>query len=171
MLVKFMLRGLLIFGFGMIITLVTFVAPGMEDRFVLFGILHVIGVSIIAGFFLVRFPVASLVLGLLMIVAGIGLGKVRFPFYWFLWLGLRPENYYPVDYLPILPWGGFVFIGIFAGNLLYKNGERVFPFPELGTWPVFRFLQFLGRHSLVIYLVHIPLIYGIIFAIRMIIVK
>jgi uncharacterized membrane protein len=162
---KFVLRGLMISGFGAIITFVTFLVLGMDEEFVLFGILHLIGVSIILCFFFVRFTIVNLVIGLALIAAGLLLGPIRFPFYWFVWLGLRPENYFPVDYLPMLPWAGFVFIGLFLGNTLYRDGTRRFGFPEMGRVLPIRFLSFLGRYSLSIYLVHIPIIFGILIVI------
>jgi uncharacterized membrane protein len=169
---KFVLRGLMIFGFGAVITAVTlvmsFVWKGMEKGYVLFGILHLIGLSIIGGFFLVRFKFVNLVLGLSIIAAGIVLGFFRFRFFWLMWLGLRPANYYPVDYLPLLPWAGYVCLGIFTGNVFYKDGKRSFPVPSLGDIIPVRFLSFLGRHSLLIYLLHIPLIFAILFGLKQI---
>ncbi len=165
---KFSLRGLMIVGFGACITLVTLFVPGMEGRTVFFGILHLIGVMIVICFFFLRFNLANLAIGIAVIGLGLGLGLFKFDFNWLLWLGFRPADYYPVDYLPILPWGGFVFIGLFLGNTFYRDGARSFAFPDFGRMIPVRALSFLGRHSLGIYLAHIPIIYGILILIGMI---
>jgi uncharacterized membrane protein len=163
---KFMRRGVFVFLCGMGVTIVTLVAFAGGNSYVLFGILHLIGVSIVAGYFLLRFTMLNLVLGLSIIGIGFWLGSYRFPFYWLLWLGFRPDNYFPVDYLPILPWGGYIPLGIFLGKMLYPDGVRCFPFPEWGRVAIIRIFAFLGRHSLPIYLAHIPVIYGVLLLIR-----
>jgi uncharacterized membrane protein len=100
--------------------------------------------------------------------AGLFLGIYRFDFFWLLWLGFRPVNYYPVDYLPILPWFSFVLFGLFAGNLLYKGNKRAFPFPRAGDFIPVKGLRLMGRYSLYIYLAHIPVIYGILLGLKLI---
>ena len=165
LLVKFGLRSLLILGMGFIITAVTWIGLP-HNRMVLFGILHLIGVSVFMGFFLVRFTWANLAVFAVVLSGGIVLGEYRFDFPWLLWLGFRPMNYYPVDYLPLLPWFSFVALGIFTGNILYRDGKRRFPLPDLSKALPVRILEFIGRHSLVIYLFHIPVIYGILFLIK-----
>jgi uncharacterized membrane protein len=74
------------------------------------------------------------------------------------------------DYYPVLPWFGVALLGVWAGHLLYPGGRRRFPLPARaaqasGVFPL-RQLAFLGRHSLLFYLVHQPVIMGILYAIR-----
>ncbi|MBN1523971.1 MAG: DUF1624 domain-containing protein [Spirochaetales bacterium] len=175
---KYLLRGLSIFGFGMIITIVTFIAflileniTGEEQlsQVVYFGILHCIGISIIIGSFFLRFRIINIIIGVAVLIAGNLLNSLRFDFPWLLWLGFWPQGYYPVDYEPLLPWIALFFFGLAFGNIVYKNGTRPSIIPELGsgilTLP-FRGLGFMGRHSLLIYLVHIPALAGIIYGIK-----
>jgi len=153
---KYFLRGAKIFGAGMLITLVTWIF--IPQGFVLFGVLHLIGLSIIFGHFLLKRPKASLFLGISFMLAGLFLQTMSFDFAWLVWLGLRPENYYTVDYVPILPWFGLFLIGMFLGNSLYPEGRRRFRLPNhSGIWLV-RPLAFLGRNSLLIYLIHQPVL-------------
>ncbi|NIM47536.1 MAG: DUF1624 domain-containing protein, partial [Candidatus Aenigmarchaeota archaeon] len=81
-----------------------------------------------------------------------------FDFSWLLWLGFTPKNYYTFDYFPILPWFGITLLGIYFGNLLYKNGKRRFKIKDVSNVSIVKFLTFLGRKSLIIYLVHQPLL-------------
>jgi uncharacterized membrane protein len=57
-----------------------------------------------------------------------------------------------VDWYPLAPWAGFAFLGFAAGRLLYAGGRRRLPLRDMSapTAP----LRFLGRHALLVYLVH-----------------
>jgi uncharacterized membrane protein len=161
---KYLIRGFFLILLGLGITLVSYFMMGPE-RMVLFGILHLIGVSIILAIPFIPYTWINLIAGIVVAGAGLFLGVYRFRFFWLLWLGFRPENYYPVDYLPLLPWFSFVLFGLFAGNLCYKENKRQFPLPGTGNFILMRGLRLLGRYSLPIYLVHIPAIYGILLGI------
>lgn len=153
---KFFSRGLQIFGFGILITIVTFLT--FPNAFIIFGILHFIGISIILGQFFLKYKKLNLLLGLLLIAIGFYLQNFSFNFPWLLWLGFIPKNFYTFDYWPILPWFGVTLLGIFFGNLLYKNGKRKFKIRDFSNEITVKFLSFLGKHSLTIYLLHQPLL-------------
>jgi uncharacterized membrane protein len=157
---RFLLRGLKIFAWGLVITLVTWLV--IPEKYVAFGILHMIGVAIIIGYFFISFRFLNLALGIAFVAAGVYLDGLRFSFDWLLWLGLIPKGYTSADYFPLLPWLGIAFLGIFSGKLLYPNGNRRFKIKEVYN-PVTRPLCFLGRHSLIIYLIQWPVVLGILF--------
>jgi uncharacterized membrane protein len=152
---KYLARGLKIFGLGMVITLVTWAFIGQD--FVLFGVLHLIGFSIIFGQFLLRRGMLSLLLGASFVIAGLILQSFSFGFPWLVWLGLRPEGFYSVDYVPVLPWSGLFLVGMFLGSKLYPEGKRRFRIwnPKSRITAPF---QFLGRNSLMIYFIHQPVL-------------
>jgi uncharacterized membrane protein len=153
---KYFLRGAKIFGLGMAITLVTWAF--IRQDFVLFGILHLIGFSIIFGQFLLKRSGLSLFLGVSFILAGLALQAFSFDFSWLVWLGFRPENYYSVDYVPVLPWFGVFLVGMFLGSTLYPEGKRRFKLCDFSKSRFSAPLQFLGRNSLKIYLIHQPVL-------------
>ena len=153
---KFFLRGFKIFSLGLLITIITYLT--FPEAFVIFGILHLIGISIILGSFFLKFRKLNLLLGFLIIALGIYLENFSFDFSWLLWLGFIPKNYFTFDYFPILPWFGVTLLGIFFGNSLYKNGKRNFKIKDLSNSSIVKFLSFLGRKSLTIYLLHQPLL-------------
>ena len=158
---RFLLRGIKIFCWGLAITLVTWLV--MRESYVIFGILHFIGVSIVLGYVFVRFRFINLGLGAALIAGGVLLMRANFGFPWLLPLGLMPEGLRTADYFPLLPWFGVFLIGICAGNTFYPGGKRSFnPWPSAAQ--ITRPLAFLGRNSLLIYLVHQPVIIGILFA-------
>jgi uncharacterized membrane protein len=154
---KYILRGLRILGYAMLVTVVVWLAaPGGS---IIFGILHLIGLSIVFAYPFLRQPVLALIAGLGIIALGMAMGAPRVDFPWLFWLGFRPEGIGTMyDYRPMIPWFGVALFGIFVGHMLYRNGIRRFPLPDL-TWlaPV-RWLVVAGRYSLAIYLIHQPVI-------------
>ena len=151
---KYLLRGAGIFCCGLLVTVATWWY--LREGFILFGILHLIGVSVMISPLFFRFRKWNAVIGLLVIVAGWGISTVNGPI-WLLPLGFHPPSFWSVDYTPLLPWFGPVLIGIAAGDLLYPGGKRRFSMPAPPPVAVSA-LTFLGRNSLIIYLVHQPVI-------------
>lgn len=149
-------RGIKIFLWGVIITIFTFVF--LSNGVILFGILHLIGVSIIISYPLLEYKYKNLGLGLLIIAVGSYLGNFTFNTPYLLWLGFEPRSFFSFDYFPLLPWFGVVLIGIFSGNLIYPHGKREFNIPDLSNNLITEILSFLGKHSLKIYLIHQPII-------------
>jgi len=153
---KYLERGLKIFSYGLLITAATWIFIG--DGFIVFGILHFIGIAIILEYVFIKRKYLNLFLGMLFIAAGIFLMGFRFDFYGLLWLGFIPNNFYAVDYFPLLPWLGIVSLGIFLGNTLYEKYIRQFKLPDLSNNLIVKISSFLGKHSLLIYLIHQPVI-------------
>ena len=162
---KYLFRGAKVFGLGMIITLVTYLALG--HSYVVFGILHLIGFSIVAAypFTPYRRRWVSLPLGIALIVAGAYLNRQTATTPWFIWLGVNERGRSMVDWYPVLPWFGMVLIGIWLGHKLYRDGQRRFSLPDRSGAPVIRQLALIGRHALLVYLVHQPVLMGILFAV------
>ena len=156
---KYLQRGATIFGWGMVVTVVTYFVLG--TGFVIFGILHLLGLSVILGFPFLRSRWASLAGGVVGIGLGVYLGNVKVFYPWLLWLGVSQFGRLMVDWYPILPWFGFALLGIFVGFTLYPRGIRRFALPDLSHTASIRALTYLGRHSLLIYLIHQPLLLGL----------
>lgn len=151
---KFIRRGAGIFMLGFLITLITlYFVPGAP---VLFGILHLIGVSVMFAPLFLPYTRANLVAGILLIVAGAVISSVTGPKY-LLWLGIHPASFSSLDYTPLVPWLGVVLVGVFTGKILYPGGRRKFNIHDI-SFITKREVCFLGRHSLFIYLVHQPVI-------------
>jgi uncharacterized membrane protein len=154
----FMLRGLKIFGWGMALTLITLLISRTE--YIRFGILHFFGIAFILAPFFTRFHFINLIVGIALLGAGIYLWGTSFDFPWLLWLGLKPHQFYTLDYFPLLPWFGLFLVGMFFGRILYPQGNRRFNIHEFND-PVTSALTFPGRHPLVIYLAQWPAVIGV----------
>ena len=153
-------RGLRIFGWGLVITLATRLVLGPQLA-ITFGILHFIGVSVAISYPFLRLRWLNLVLGLLIYGLGVFLRQRTFDLPLLLWLGFEPENHVYMDYFPLLPWFGLVLIGLWLGNLLYAGSERRFALPDLAGWQPVRWLEWLGLHSLPLYLQHQPVLFAV----------
>ena len=157
---QFIKRGVKLFGLGLIITLVSWII--IPERFVIFGILHCIGLCIILSIPFLRFVTLNLILGSIIIIVGLSLRLMTFDFNYLIPLGFLPPNYFTIDYFPILPWFGVVLIGISIGHMLYPDGKRRFHFIKRSTRGLPEKICFIGRHSLLIYFAHQPVLVGII---------
>jgi uncharacterized membrane protein len=157
---KFLRRGGQIFGLGLIVTVATYFFLGRG--FVIFGILHAIGLSIIAAYpFLDRGKWLSLGAGLAAIGLGLYLNSLVVSYPWLVPLGVKQAGRYMVDYYPFFPWFGVALLGVFAGKALYPAGVRRFTLPDWSDAAIVRGLRFLGRHSLLIYVTHQPILIGL----------
>jgi uncharacterized membrane protein len=160
--IKFFKRGSSIFGLGLLITLATWVYP--HNGFIVFGVLHCIGLSILLAYPFIQSRFPAFLVGLLCISIGVVLRiTVTVDFPWLLWLGFIPTQFYTLDYFPLLPWFGVVLIGIFLGNSLYQNNTRSFRLEDHSRFIINRLFCFLGRNSLIIYLLHQLIIVGILY--------
>jgi uncharacterized membrane protein len=151
---KYLRRGLRILAYGMALTAVFLV---LDLGVIAFGILHLIGVSIILAYPLLKYRTPNLLVGLLIIAVGFYMRAqgVSSGSPWLLPIGVVPENLFMPDYRPLLPWFGVVLLGVFAGNVVYGAGRRSVPGKgPPGAMP----LVGLGRNSLFIYLIHQPIL-------------
>jgi len=126
--------------------------------FITFGILHCIVVSSILGWPLVRFPRAALMVGVVVIVAGVAIGVPLFDLPWLNWVGLMTHKPATEDYVPLLPWLGVVLVGISIGWWLLER--RMHDLRQISRASP-KWLTWLGRHSLLVYMIHQPIMMGL----------
>ncbi len=151
---KYFFRGLKIFGYGLLITGMTYFF--LKEGTVVFGILHFIGVAVILGYFALKYKLYNPVLAGLIIGFGLFLNSLQAEYNWLLWLGIRSGSFYSVDYFPLFPWLGVMLLGLWAGSIFFKDGRRIYR--ERKDSLISRPLSFLGRNSLLIYLLHQPIL-------------
>ncbi|MGY0712449.1 DUF1624 domain-containing protein [Azospirillum argentinense] len=125
------------------------------DSPIVFGVLHHMAVASLLGLALLRLPWPGL---LLLGVAVIALGEtITLPLFdvpWLRWIGLMTFEPESNDYVPLFPWfGGFLF-GMALGRL-WRPGPAKTPGGAVG-----RGFAWAGRHSLAVYLLHQPVLFG-----------
>jgi uncharacterized membrane protein len=138
--------------------------------FITFGVLHGIAVMLIvvratAGWGAWRWPLGALALGAPLLAppamaAWPALDVFNGP--WLNWLGLVDRLPVTEDYVPLLPWLGVMWWGMAAGQwaLRHRPGWLGHPLPS--TPGPRRAAVLLGRWSLVYYLLHQPVLIGLI---------
>lgn len=171
-------RGAVCFALGLVFTAGT--ALIMPEELILFGILHLLGccmmlfpllaplirripplVGIMGSLllFLLLFPVSDGFVGIPGLFS-IPLPRALYDVQWLFWLGFPSPSFFSADYFPLLPWFFCFTAGTFFGVLVKEK--------RLPNWVYSRHcppLAFIGRHTLIIYLLHQPIVYGILWLI------
>ena len=133
------------------------------EAFVYFGILHMIAVASLLALPFLRLPIPVAVAVAVFCLAAPSLfTSEAFDAKPLLWLGLSAHPLATVDYVPVFPWFGVVLGGVAAARLMLDRGGE----SRLARWQLaavaWRPILFTGRWSLPIYLLHQPLLIGII---------
>jgi uncharacterized membrane protein len=129
---------------------------------ILFGILHCIAVSSVIGLLFLRAPLPLVIaLAVFCLAAPSYLASPTFDGYGWLWLGLASDPVPSNDYNPLLPWFGPVLLGIAVARATPRDKWPGWEPHDLVT----RMLALAGRHSLFVYLLHQPVLLGILYAI------
>ena len=126
------------------------------ESWIYFGILHFILFASWLGLFFVGKPILSLITAIVILVGS-----------YFGWLHthalfdlvkhvLHLPIQYTEDLVNVFPWFAPVLIGIF----IVEKGWHVYP--QLAPSFISRKIEFMGKHSLFIYLIHQPLLFGMI---------
>ena len=152
-------RGAIVFCCGLLVSLVMhFVGEPVQ-----FGVLHNLGFMMMAyGALSPRLKVPRGIWFPIVCVVVFGItyyinADVRVNTNLLVPLGLYPEDFYSADYYPIFPWSMAFALGVWLGGYLPQWREKL-PLLRQRFHPA---LSIAGRHSLIIYLAHQPVFYGI----------
>ncbi len=166
-------RGILVFACGMVLTLGSILTCRwgiLSDKMVIrFGVLHLLGLAMMLYPLLKKLPSPLLLaLALATIVLGAWFTTRTVDATFLYPLGLCYSGFSSGDYFPIFPQLGWFMLGIVLGRRFYAQRQTRFPRINAQRLP-FRFLRFCGRHSLWIYLLHLPVVGLVVLAIAAII--
>lgn len=151
-------RGAVVLAAGVLVIIGAYIAGAP----IWFGILQLLGFSMIiygiAGKYIDQIPgyIAPLLYAVLFFLMKIITANVLVESSYLFPLGFESAEFSSADYFPLLPWFFAFLFGTWLGGLVQRNREkRLFTLELQGalTWP--------GRHSLLIYLIHQPILYGI----------
>lgn len=154
-------RGLTVLGCGMIITAVTvaLAVTGLCDRSIIiyFGVLHCLGCCMLLWTLFQKCPGWVLILtGAVFRYLGRYLDTLTADTFWLVPLGVIPHGFVSSDYFPLVLHFGLFLCGAGVGKYLYAGKTTLLP--KVRACLPIRFLSFCGRHSLLIYMVHQPLL-------------
>ena len=157
-------RGAIVLGCGMICTIVTYIMSTMgfhSSIIIYFGVLHCLGICMLLWPVFKGLPwwVLALIGGIL-VALGFWFDTMQVESRYLIALGLKYPGFATSDYFPLLPHLGFFLLGAVLGKTLYLKKQTLFPNVSPENVLV-RGLSFCGRHSLWIYLLHQPVLYGI----------
>jgi uncharacterized membrane protein len=127
------------------------------QTWIYFGILHCIAAASLIARPLARHPGWALALGIAVIAAGLAFSHPAFDSRATSWIGFTTVKPPTQDFVPLFPWLGVVLVGIALGDALAKRAFA--PIAALARVP--HAIQWLGRHSLAIYMLHQPLLLGL----------
>lgn len=147
---------------ALLVTVATYFSMGAQ--YIRWGILHMIAAGSLIGLLFLRAPVVVT----LAVAAGVFaaphlLRAALFDHPALIWVGLSTAVPPMMDYEPVLPWLCPVLVGIALGKLLARAGG----WHVLAHWQpdgALRVLAWPGRHSLAIYLIHQPVLFGAVWA-------
>ncbi len=147
---------------ALLVTLGTYLV--FPESYVFFGILHCIAAaSLLAVPFLFLPWPAALLAAAMAFLAPSFLTSPFFDAPWLSWVGLSTIEPTTNDYQPLLPWCGGVLAGVAFAKFPGGIGAPVFP-QAAARARARRAFGWLGRHSLAIYLLHQPVLFGIFLA-------
>lgn len=149
-------RGIRLIGLGLLITLITFIFA--RENTIWFGILHFLGLSILISIPLLRFRWLNLGLAAGLFAAAYPLGNLNTESHLGLIFGIYPSGFTSYDHYALVPWLGYVLIGIAIGNWIYKDAS---PILKKAPGGIGEGLVEAGQYSLWIYLFHQPLLLGL----------
>ncbi len=175
--------------FSALLTLITYVIDQYVwggSGIIWFNILHVISVSTLIYALLAYFASrrqekigerAAENFTLLLLLLGIYIALLSqilatYPYasrpagWWLLIFGFPPADLVMMDYLPLLPWLGFFFVGAAIGRIAYKNKESRFSDINPKLTSALRPLAWVGEHSLAVYVLHQPLLLLLVLGLR-----
>lgn len=158
-------RGIYVFGCGLFISYVTLFAEvffQMNGIRIWFGILHLLGLCMMLYPLFKKLPHWALALiGLIFVILGFWMETVRVEAIWLFPLGLRSGTVFTgSDFFPLFPGFGWFLLGAALGKSVYRKKQSLLPKVRSTVFPL-RFLGFVGKQSLIIYMVHQPVLYAI----------
>jgi uncharacterized membrane protein len=162
---KFWRRWILVAGAALLVTVASYFA--IPQGLIHFGILHAIAAASLVGLPFLRLPpILTFAAAISAFAAPLYLKSDLFNTPWLWWVGLSTEPRQSFDYVPLLPWLAPVLAGIGIARL--APVDRLLRQIASGENPPKRpgnMLAFLGRHSLVFYLVHQPVLISILYGV------
>ena len=127
--------------------------------FIFFGILHSIAVASVIGLAFLRAPIVVIAAAAVffLYLPGVYRSEVFDPL-WLAWTGLAARTPASLDFVPVFPWAGMFLLGMAAARAMSALGLWNSLRPTTPAGRAMRLATWPGRHSLMVYLVHQPVL-------------
>ncbi len=145
-------------GAALLVSIVTYAIDA--ETYVRFGILHLIAVSALILPLLAPLRAWLIIPGVLLLCLHPFISSIDVPIPILLPFGIHADTLRTVDYYPLVPWFGVVLIGYGVGCLVYAQKLRE-TIRDTRSSQLLVLAASPGRHSLLLYLIHQPIIIAV----------
>ena len=173
-------RGLKLLGIALVVTVVTW-AYFNGTYTIVFGVLHFLSLAMIIFHFIKPLferlnPIVGIVICFLLFaftyhlssgyvgifdMVKIYLPRELYGTHFLFWLGFPSADFVSADYFPLLPHIFLFFIGGFLGTYVVRGRVPKFAYKKHSG-----FLCFFGKHALIVYIAHQPIIYAVCYLVK-----
>ena len=162
---KFLKRLLILLFICTLITSVTFFVD--KNSYIFFGILHLLATCSILGLLLSVIGNNYVLFSFFILSLFVGLSEISFNLPSYLsWIGFNKEVPITNDFYPLFPWVSFYLFGLWVFQPIKSYLEK-YTKHNKANLPndnsVYRVLEFLGRNSLIVYILHQPIFFSLFF--------
>ncbi len=161
--IKFLRRLLVLVLTCSVITSITFFVD--KTSFIFFGILHFLATCSLLGLLFLKVKNNNHLFILFVCSLFVSVSNITFdlPSH-FSWLGLNSEVPITNDFYPLFPWVSFYFFGLWVSEpvksyLTHRNSSYEKDYSKF--FIIYKGLQFLGRNSLTVYILHQPIFFSL----------
>ncbi|MFA5917827.1 MAG: heparan-alpha-glucosaminide N-acetyltransferase domain-containing protein [Candidatus Gracilibacteria bacterium] len=142
------------------ITLFTYIF--FKEQFIVFGILHFFSLSFLLIIFFRKLKYWNFLLGIIIILIPVFF-TMETNIHYLFFLGFIYPSFYSADFYPIIPYFGIFLLSYSSSIFLDKKQILGKIFGGKQTGIINNFLKYIGRNSLIIYIIHQPIIIFIIY--------
>lgn len=146
-------NGLKVFCFGLMISIITYIL--FKKDYIRFGVLHFLGLCMIIYPLLKKIKKNMLlILAILSLMLGFYFENITLNTWLFIPIGILYNGFSTLDYVPLFPYISLYILGILAGKAFYNEKKSL-----LKLEYDFSFIRSISKNSLLIYILHQPIIY------------
>ncbi|NDK08332.1 DUF1624 domain-containing protein [Candidatus Gracilibacteria bacterium] len=149
--------------FALLISGFTFIF--IKEQLILFGILHFFSISFLLILLFRKLKLFNFIIGLIIVLFHVFYSIEIGNNYLFI-LGFINNSFYSADFWPLIPYFGLFLLGYSSSLFLYEKQilQKILIGEKKGF--IYNLLKVAGRHSLLIYIIHVPIIIVLIFLIK-----
>lgn len=155
---KFAIRVSQIASAALVISIASYLA--IPQNWIFFGVLHFLAFASCVVVWFVRLPKICLCIGTVLLLAGMMQWvPTRWPFH--ILFSKLPA--YTNDFVAIVPWLGMVFLGVTIAHSQWFSNDPLRKLSTMVNANIFQRIVWPGQHSLRVYLLHQPILVGLLY--------